>query len=131
IRNADLALYAAKDLGRGRYHFFAQDLHAEAEARARLEQDLRAASAHGQLQLHYQPVVSTATEKITGFEALLRWNHPEKGWMPTEKFVKSAEDSGLITQIGEWALRTACHDVAKWPEEVRVAVNVSPLQFAN
>jgi diguanylate cyclase (GGDEF)-like protein/PAS domain S-box-containing protein len=131
IRNADLALYAAKDLGRGRYHFFAEDLHAEAEARARMEQDLRDAIAQGDLQLYYQPVVSTATERITGFEALLRWQHPEKGWIPTEKFVKIAEDSGLIAQIGEWALRTACHDLAQWPEEVIVAVNVSPLQFAN
>ena len=131
IRNADLALYAAKDLGRGRYHFFAEDLHAEAEARARMEQDLRDAIAQGELQLYYQPVVSTATERIAGFEALLRWLHPQKGWIPTEKFVKIAEDSGLIAQIGEWALRTACHDLAKWPEDVRVAVNVSPLQFAN
>jgi diguanylate cyclase (GGDEF)-like protein/PAS domain S-box-containing protein len=131
IRNADLALYAAKDLGRGRYHFFAQDLHAEAEARARLEEDLRDAIAQGQLELYYQPVVATATERIAGFEALLRWNHPHKGWIPTERFVKTAEDSGLIAQIGEWALRTACHELAKWPEDVRVAVNVSPLQFAN
>ena len=131
IRNADLALYAAKDLGRGRFHFFAQDLHAEAEARARLEQDLRDAIAQGDLQLFYQPVVATATERISGFEALLRWNHPQKGWIPPEKFVKSAEDTGLIAQIGEWALRTACHDLAKWPEDVLVAVNVSPLQFAN
>jgi len=131
IRNADLALYAAKDLGRGRFHFFAQDLHAEAEARARLEQDLRDAIAQGDLELYYQPVVSAATEKIVGFEALLRWNHPQKGWIPTEKFVRAAEDTGLIAQIGEWALRTACHALAKWPEEVRVAVNVSPLQFAN
>jgi diguanylate cyclase (GGDEF)-like protein/PAS domain S-box-containing protein len=131
IRNADLALYAAKDLGRGRFHFFAQDLHAEAEARARMEQDLRDAIAQGDLQLYYQPVVSTATERISGFEALLRWNHPQKGWIPTEKFVKSAEDTGLIAQIGEWALRTACHALAQWPEDVRVAVNVSPLQFAN
>jgi len=131
IRNADLALYAAKDQGRGRYHFYAQDLHAEAEARARLEQDLRDAIANGELQLYYQPVVSTATEKISGFEALLRWHHPQRGWVPTDKFVKVAEDSGLIAQIGEWALRTACHDLAKWPEEVLVAVNVSPLQFAN
>ena len=131
IRNADLALYAAKDLGRGRYHFFAEDLHAEAEATARIEQDLRDAIARGELQLFYQPVVSTATEKITGFEALLRWQHPEKGWISPATFVKTAEDSGLIAQIGEWALRMACHDVAKWPEEVRVAVNVSPLQFAN
>jgi len=131
IRNADLALYAAKDLGRGRFHFFAHDLHAQAEARARLEEDLRDAIANGQLELFYQPVVSTATEKISGFEALLRWHHPQKGWIPTQSFVKTAEDSGLIAQIGEWALRTACHDLAKWPEEVRVAVNVSPLQFAN
>ncbi len=131
IRNADLALYAAKDLGRGRYHFFAQDLHAGAEARARMEQDLRDAIAQGDLQLYYQPVVSTATERITGFEALLRWHHPQKGWIPTDKFVKIAEDSGLIAQIGEWALRTACHDLANWPDDVRVAVNVSPLQFAN
>ena len=131
IRNADLALYAAKDLGRGRYHFFAEDLHAEAEARARIERDLRDAIAQGDLQLFYQPVVSTATETISGFEALLRWHHPEKGWISPATFVKSAEDSGLIAQIGEWALRTACHDLAKWPEEVRVAVNVSPLQFAN
>jgi diguanylate cyclase (GGDEF)-like protein/PAS domain S-box-containing protein len=131
IRNADLALYAAKDLGRGRYHFFAEDLHAEAEARARMEQDLRDAIAQGDLQLYYQPVVSTATERIAGFEALLRWQHPQNGWVPTEKFVKIAEDTGLIAQIGEWALRTACHDLAEWPENVRVAVNVSPLQFAN
>ena len=131
IRNADLALYAAKDLGRGRFHFFAHDLHAEAEARARLEQDLRDAIAQGDLQLYYQPVVSTATERISGFEALLRWQHPQRGWVPTQKFVKVAEESGLIAQIGEWALRTACHDLAKWPEDVLVAVNVSPLQFAN
>src|SRR5690606_10328068 len=129
IRNADLALYAAKDLGRGRYHYFAEDLHAE--ARARIERDLRDAIAQGDLQLFYQPVVSTATETIAGFEALLRWHHPEKGWISPAKFVKSAEDSGLITQIGEWALRTACRDLASWPEEVRVAVNVSPLQFAS
>ena len=108
-----------------------QDLHAEAEARARLEQDLRDAIAQGDLQLYYQPVVSTATERIAGFEALLRWHHPQRGWIPTEKFIKIAEDTGLIAQIGEWALRTACHDLAKWPEDVRVAVNVSPLQFAN
>ncbi|MEO0062436.1 MAG: hypothetical protein RLZZ08_996 [Pseudomonadota bacterium] len=131
IRNADLALYAAKDGGRGRYHFYAQDLHAEAEARAKLEEELRDAITHGQLQLFYQPVVATATEQICGFEALLRWQHPVKGWISPQKFVQTAEDSGLIGQIGEWAIRTACRDVARWPEEVRVAVNVSPLQFAS
>ncbi|WP_296681107.1 EAL domain-containing protein [Novosphingobium sp.] len=131
IRNADLALYAAKDGGRGRHHFYAADLHSDAEERRQLEQDLRDALAQGGLELYYQPVVHTSTERITGFEALLRWKHPTRGPMSPAKFIPIAEDSGLITPIGEWALRTACHDLANWPEEVRVAVNVSPLQFAN
>ncbi len=131
IRNADLALYAAKDGGRGRHHFYAEDLHSDAEERRQLEQDLRDAITNGDLELHYQPQVSTTTEKITGFEALLRWEHPRLGYLSPAKFVPIAEDAGLITQIGEWALRTACDQLAKWPESVRVAVNVSPLQFAN
>jgi diguanylate cyclase (GGDEF)-like protein/PAS domain S-box-containing protein len=131
IRNADLALYAAKDGGRGRHHFYASDLHSDAEERRGLEQDLRDALASGGLDLHYQPVVHTTTEKITGFEALLRWTHPVHGPLSPSKFIPIAEETGLIAQIGEWALRTACHDLAKWPEAVRVAVNVSPLQFAN
>jgi diguanylate cyclase (GGDEF)-like protein/PAS domain S-box-containing protein len=131
IRNADLALYAAKDNGRGCYHFFAPDLHSDAEERRQLEHDLRDAIASGGLELYYQPVVQTTTEKITGFEALLRWDHPTKGPMEPARFVPIAEDAGLIAQIGEWALRTACYDLATWPESVRVAVNVSPLQFAN
>ena len=131
IRNADLALYAAKDHGRGRYHFYAKEMHAEAEERSLLEKDLRLAIAHGELELHYQPVVATATEQISGFEALIRWRNAERGWVSPERFVTIAEDSGLISQLGEWALRTACRDLAEWPEEVRCAVNVSPLQFAN
>lgn len=131
IRNADLALYAAKDGGRGRYHFYAADLHSDAEERRKMEEDLRDAVTSGGLELYYQPVVQTATEKITGFEALLRWNHPEQGWISPARFIPVAEDTGLIAPIGEWALRTACQDLAKWPENVRVAVNVSPLQFAN
>jgi len=131
IRNADLALYAAKDGGRGRYHFYAADLHSDAEERRQLEEDLRDAITHGDLQLYYQPVVQTATEKITGFEALLRWNHHTHGFISPGKFVPIAEDAGLIVAIGEWALRTACRDIAAWPGNVRVAVNVSPLQFAN
>ena len=131
IRNVDLALYAAKDAGRGRFHFYAEDLHAAAQARAEVERELRAAIAQGDLQLFYQPVVATASERISGFEALLRWKHPKHGWISPDKFVGIAEDSGLIAQIGEWALRTACRDLAKWPENVRCAVNVSPLQFAN
>ncbi len=131
IRNADLALYAAKDGGRGRYHFYADDLLSEAEETRQLEQDLRDAISRGDMELVYQPVVDTAAEKITGFEALMRWNHPEKGPISPDKFIAVAEDAGLIGTLGEWALRTACHDLAKWPENVRVAVNVSALQFAN
>ena len=131
IRNADLALYAAKDGGRGRHHFYAEDLHSDAEERRQLEQDLRDAITSGGFEVHYQPVVHTSTERITGFEALLRWTHPTRGSLSPAKFIPVAEDSGLIAQIGEWVLRQACHDLAKWPESVRVAVNVSPLQFAN
>ncbi|RVU03979.1 EAL domain-containing protein [Novosphingobium umbonatum] len=131
IRNADLALYAAKDNGRGCYHFYAEDLHAEAKERRQLEQDLREALVTGGLELHYQPQVALGTQTISGFEALLRWNHPTQGRLSPAKFVAVAEEAGLITQIGEWALRTACHDMAQWGEDVRVAVNVSPLQFAN
>ena len=131
IRNADLALYAAKDGGRGRSHFYSQELHADAEARSQMEEDLRDALAKGQLQMFYQPVVSTTTETITGFEALMRWHHPVKGWISPQRFIESAEDTGMIQQLGDWALRQACEQLAKWPEEIRVAVNVSPLQFAN
>lgn len=131
IRNADLALYAAKDGGRGRHHFYAADLHSDAEERRQLEQDLRDALVQGGLELYYQPVIHTVTERITGFEALLRWNHPVRGQLSPAKFIPVAEESGLVAPIGEWALRTACRDLANWPESVRVAVNVSPLQFAN
>ncbi|WP_338245548.1 EAL domain-containing protein [Aurantiacibacter hainanensis] len=131
LRTADLALYAAKGAGRGCFHFYSEDLHAQAEARSQLEEDLRDAISNGQLELYYQPAVSTATEKITGFEALMRWQHPVKGWISPEDFIAAGEDTGLIQQMGEWALRQACDDLAKWPREVSVAVNVSPLQFAN
>lgn len=131
IRNADLALYAAKDGGRGRHHFYAADLHSDAEERRKMEDDLRDAVTTGGLELYYQPVVQVSTEKITGFEALLRWNHPQQGWISPSRFIPVAEDTGLIAPIGEWALRKACQDLATWPESVRVAVNVSPLQFAN
>lgn len=131
IRNADLSLYAAKDAGRGRYHFYSNDLHTAAEERSALEQDLRDAIANGGLELFYQPVVHAATGQIAGFEALLRWNHARRGWLSPEKFVPIAEDTGLIGTIGEWAIRTVCGSLAQWPEEVRCAVNVSPLQFAN
>jgi diguanylate cyclase (GGDEF)-like protein len=131
VRNADLALYAAKGNGRGRFHFYDDDLHSDARERQQLEEDLRDAIAGGALELHYQPQIRTTSEQITGFEALLRWKHPVHGYLSPTKFIPVAEETGLVAQIGEWALRTACRDVAAWPESVRVAVNVSPLQFAN
>jgi diguanylate cyclase (GGDEF)-like protein/PAS domain S-box-containing protein len=131
MRNADLALYAAKDAGRGCYRFYAIDLHARAEEKRQLEQDLRDAIHAGALELYYQPVIETATEQISGFEALMRWNHPAKGMLSPSEFVEVAEDTGLIAAMGEWAIRTACHDLTRWPDSIRVAVNVSALQFAN
>ena len=131
IRNVDLALYAAKDAGRGVFRFYAEDLHAAAEERAELEQDLREAINKGELELYYQPVVYAADEKVVGFEALMRWNHAKRGPVSPSKFVPIAEDAGLIDRIGQWALRTACADLARWPRGVRCAVNVSALQFAN
>ena len=131
IRNVDLALYAAKDAGRGCFRFYAEDLHAAAEERAELEQDLREAIARGHMQMYYQPVVYAANEKIVGFEALMRWKHPKRGWLSPAKFIPIAEDAGLIDSLGQWALRTACADLATWPEQLSCAVNVSALQFSN
>ncbi len=131
IRNADLALYAAKDSGRGRFHFYADDLHADAEARAQMESELREVITRRELSLYYQPVVDTKSETIAGFEALLRWQHATRGWIGPSQFVSIAEDAGLIMEIGAWALEQACSDLSRWPENVRVSVNVSPLQFTN
>ena len=131
IRNADLALYAAKAEGRGVFRNFAPAMHAEADDRRQLEHDLRQAVAEGGLQLEYQPIVSASTERITGFEALVRWNHPVRGSISPTLFVPLAEETGLIGPLGEWVMRTACADAARWPEGTRVAVNVSPIQFAN
>ncbi|MEJ7928038.1 EAL domain-containing protein [Sphingobium sp. AN641] len=131
IRNADLALYAAKGDGRGVHRFYSAEMHADAEDRRQLEEDLRRALVAGGLHLCYQPVVSSRTEMITGYEALLRWTHPKRGPISPTLFIPIAEESGLIAQIGEWVMRTACRDAAQWHEDVRVAVNVSPIQFAN
>ena len=131
IRNADLALYAAKGDGRGVYRFYSPEMHADAEDRRQLEEDLRKALVENSLHLVYQPVVCSRTEQITGYEALLRWQHPVRGAISPTLFVPIAEESGLIGPIGEWVLRTACRDGAQWTDGVRVAVNVSPIQFAN
>ena len=129
IRNADLALYAAKSAGRGTFCFFAPEMHSEAQDRQTLEADLRKAIARGELALQYQPVVNAQTEALSGFEALVRWHHPTRGVVSPALFVPLAEEAGLILSIGEWVLRTACLEAAKWPEHIRVAVNLSPIQF--
>ena len=131
VRNADLALYAAKGDGRGVHRFFHDRLLAGAKSRKQLEDDLREAVASGGFHLVYQPVVSTETARISGYEALLRWEHPERGLISPADFVPVAEECGLISAIGEWVLRTACIEAAGWPGSVRVAVNVSPIQFAS
>jgi diguanylate cyclase (GGDEF)-like protein len=131
IRNADLALYAAKGNGRGRFRFYSSELHQAAEDRRVLEDDLRDALQNGQMALHYQPVVCAKTNAVTGAEALIRWNHPERGPISPGLFIPIAEEANLIGPLGEWALRKACEDAAKWPGKLRVAVNVSPIQFAN
>jgi diguanylate cyclase (GGDEF)-like protein len=129
VRNADLALYAAKGAGRGKHCFYEASMHSEAAERQLLEDDLRQAIERGELSVHYQPVVHTAGEEISGFEALVRWEHPKRGPISPAKFIPLAEEAGLIGRIGEWVLRTALDEAAKWPEHVRVAVNLSPLQF--
>ena len=131
VRNADLALYAAKGDGRGIHRFFRGELLAGAQNRKQLEDDLRHALAGDQFHIAYQPVVSTHSERIVGYEALLRWEHPTRGLVSPADFIPVAEDCRLIEAIGEWVLRTACIEAAGWPADVRVAVNVSPIQFAN
>nr|WP_315461495.1 EAL domain-containing protein [uncultured Sphingomonas sp.] len=131
IRSADLALYRAKDAGRGVYHAYEPELHVQAEERRVLEMALRQAVERNELHLQYQPVVDAGNGRLTGFEALLRWRHPELGLISPEKFVPLAEESRLIGPIGEWVVRTACAEAAQWPSTVRIAVNVSPDQLQN
>jgi diguanylate cyclase (GGDEF)-like protein/PAS domain S-box-containing protein len=129
LKNADMALYRAKADGKGAFRFFEPEMDARVQARRCLEVDLRAALQAGGLELHYQPLVELAGETVTGFEALLRWPHPERGKIPPTEFIPVAEETGLVGAIGEFVLRQACADAACWPEPVKVAVNLSPLQF--
>ena len=129
IRSADLALYRSKDGGGGHFHLYDPQLHVQAEERRVLEIALRQALENGELHLHYQPVVAADTGALTGFEALLRWTHPEHGVISPAKFVPIAEEARLIAPIGEWVLRTACAEAAHWPSHVRIAVNVSAEQL--
>lgn len=131
IRSADLALYRSKDAGGGSFHTYDPQLHVNAEERRVLEIALRNALDRGELHLQYQPVVEATSGHLTGFEALLRWHSPEFGIVSPAKFVPLAEEARLIGPIGEWVVRTACAEAARWPDDVRVAVNVSPEQLHN
>jgi diguanylate cyclase (GGDEF)-like protein len=129
VRDADLALYAAKGAGRGKHCFFEAAMHTEASDRQVLENDLRQAIDKGELWVAYQPIVRAAGEDVSGFEALVRWDHPLRGRISPDKFIPLAEECGLIPRIGTWVLETALEEAARWPDEVRIAVNLSPIQF--
>ncbi|HMI20110.1 MAG TPA: EAL domain-containing protein [Sphingomonas sp.] len=129
LRSAELALYKAKEAGRGTYRFFEESMNALAQARRALEVDMRHALANGELELHYQPLFHLAADRVGGFEALLRWNHPTRGSIPPAEFIPIAEETGLIVQIGTWVIQEACRQATRWPEHVRIAVNVSSIQF--
>jgi diguanylate cyclase (GGDEF)-like protein len=129
VKNADLAMYDAKLSGRRTYRFFAPEMGARMRARRALELDLRQAIIAGDFEVHYQPLVDLASNTVTGCEALLRWNHCERGMVSPAEFIPLAEETGLITELGDWVLGKACADAVSWPEHVMLAVNVSPVQF--
>jgi diguanylate cyclase (GGDEF)-like protein/PAS domain S-box-containing protein len=131
VRSADLALYASKGGGRGQFRFYSSDLHAEAERRRQIEEDLRDALAKDQMHLVYQPIVDAKTNKVVTLETLARWDHPELGAISPAIFIPIAEEANLIGALGDWALKQACADAAQWPGSIKVAVNVSAAQFAN
>jgi diguanylate cyclase (GGDEF)-like protein/PAS domain S-box-containing protein len=131
LKAADMALYGAKADGRGTYRFFEAAMDMRMKSRRELETALRLALAAGQFELHYQPLVNVDDRRITGCEALLRWNHPERGMISPAEFIPVAEEIGLIVPLGEWVLRKACLDAASWPDDIKVAVNLSPIQVTS
>src|SRR5271154_237499 len=129
LKSADLAMYSAKSEGRGTYRIFDPQMDAIVQARRLLERDMRTSLAQGGFELYYQPLVNLQTKRVTAFEALMRWNHNERGAVPPAEFIPVAEEMGLIIQLGDWALRQACMEAIGWPDNIRVSVNLSPLQF--
>jgi diguanylate cyclase (GGDEF)-like protein len=129
IKNADLSLYRAKSAGRGNFHFFEPGMDVQMQARRALEHAMRQALPAGQFELHYQPVLNLARNEIVGVEALVRWHHPERGMISPAEFIPLAEEIGFIVPLGEWVIRQACATAANWPDDMKVAVNLSPAQF--
>jgi diguanylate cyclase (GGDEF)-like protein len=129
LKCADMALYGAKADGRGACRFFEPEMNARVKARRRLEIDLRAAIADKQFEMFYQPVISVESNEVIAFEALIRWHHPDHGMVSPEEFISVAEETGLIIPLGEWILRQVCADALRWPQNIRVAINLSPVQF--
>jgi diguanylate cyclase (GGDEF)-like protein len=129
LKNADLAMYAAKSAGRRTWRFFEPAMDAHVRARRMLETDLRKAIADEALEIYYQPCLSLLNNRITGCEALIRWRHPERGMVSPVEFIPIAEETGLINELGEWVLAKACAEATTWPEGINLAVNVSPVQF--
>ncbi|KHK90621.1 EAL domain-containing protein [Novosphingobium malaysiense] len=129
LKMSDLALYCAKDERRGTYRFFEPGMDSRLTERRQMETDLREAIAEGQFEIYYQPLLDMTKGTISSFEALVRWHHPRRGLIPPADFIGLAEDNGLIVPIGEWVMRQACQDAAKWPDDIGVAVNVSPAQL--
>ncbi len=129
LKNADMAMYAAKSAGRRTWRFFEPSMDAHVQARRQLEIDLRKAIAEEALEVHYQPCLNLQSGRITGCEALVRWRHPARGMISPGEFIPIAEETGLINEIGEWVLAKACIEAARWPAAINIAVNVSPVQF--
>ena len=130
MKRADLALYKAKTDGRGRYRAFEPEMDARMKARRVVETDLRNALVNGEFQLWYQPVVEISTGQVESFEALVRWNHPTRGIILPGEFIAVAEETGLIIPLGKWVLCQSCEEAARWPANVKIAVNLSPIQFS-
>jgi diguanylate cyclase (GGDEF)-like protein len=131
LRNADMALYCAKSDGRNTFRFFEPEMDARLQERRTLELELRKALTKGEFELHYQPLVNIETERVVGFEALIRWNHPKGEIVSPDAFIPLAEETGLIVPLGEWVLRQACSEAVRWGDLLHVAINVSPVQFRN
>ena len=131
LKHGDMALYRAKAEGRGTFRFFEPGMDARMQARRLLELDLRRAVANNEFEVFYQPIINVDLQTIASFEALIRWHHPTRGLVSPAAFIPLAEEIGLIDTIGRWVLHQACRDAAKWPEDIKVSVNLSPVQFKN